>query len=157
MNLNELIKTFDVALDDIDENNEALVAELESLGGTIESNIDNLCRYIQHREQKVESIDKEIARLKARKEQIEKKTDGISNWLSYCIGDKKIETSLFKVYVKPSKVTVIVDESLIPPAYMVVKVVETSAPDKMAIKKDIELGATIPGAMVKTNTNLIIK
>lgn len=72
-------------------------------------------------------------------------------------GLKSIESQNVKLMLIRTKPSVVVDETILPKKYMKKKVVTTYAPDKVAIKNDLDAGKKIKGARLKENERLDIK
>ena len=69
-------------------------------------------------------------------------------------GKKKADAGTFTLTVRESKVTTILDESKIPTEYLKP---QPPKPDKTAIKKAIENGETIEGAILETSYSISAK
>lgn len=70
-------------------------------------------------------------------------------------GDKKIESDDVMLTTRQSTSVDILDESVIPDEFFVVKI--DRSPDKTKIGKALKSGVEVAGAILKTNTNVIIK
>ena len=111
---------------------------------------------IRNKENHIANIDAEIDRLRDMKKQTEKEIDRIKNYLSLAVGQfGNFETGLHKISIRTSKAIEITDLNELPKEYIKEKV--ELNPDKTAIKKAIESGSDIPGALLVTKQNLQIK
>ena len=111
---------------------------------------------IRNKENLISNIDAEIDRLKEMKKRTENEIDRIKNYLSMAVDTfGNFETGLHKISNRISKSVEITDCNQLPKEYLKEKI-EISA-DKTAIKKAIESGENISGALLVTKSNLQIK
>ena len=111
---------------------------------------------IRNKENLISNIDAEIDRLKEMKKRTENEIDRIKNYLSMAVDTfGNFETGLHKISNRISKSVEITDCNQLPKEYLKEKI-EISA-DKTAIKKAIESGINISGALLVTKSNLQIK
>lgn len=106
------------------------------------------------------AIDAEIERLQALKAHRQKIAQGLRDYLKSnmeAAGIDKIECPLFKISIKKNPPAVeILDEAQIPPSYWVTPEPKppVARPDKTAIKKAIQAGQEIAGAVLVQHTRL---
>ena len=111
---------------------------------------------IRNKENHIDNINAEIERLREMKWQTEREIDRIKNYLSLAVDQfGNFETGLHKISNRISKSVEVTDSNLLPKEYLKEKIELT--PDKNAIKKAIESGSDIPGALLVTKSNLQIK
>jgi hypothetical protein len=111
---------------------------------------------IRNKENLISNIDAEIDRLKEMKKRTENEIDRIKNYLSMAVDTfGNFETGLHKISNRISKSVEITDCNQLPKEYLKEKI-EINA-DKTAIKKAIESGINISGALLVTKSNLQIK
>jgi hypothetical protein len=111
---------------------------------------------IRNKENLISNIDAEIDRLKEMKKCTENEIDRIKNFLSMAVDTfGNFETGLHKISNRISKSVEITNIDELPKEYLKEKI-EISA-DKTAIKKAIESGINISGALLVTKSNLQIK
>jgi uncharacterized coiled-coil DUF342 family protein len=111
---------------------------------------------IRNKENLISNIDAEIDRLKEMKKRTENEIDRIKNYLSMAVDTfGNFETGLHKISNRISKIVEVTDCNQLPKEYLKEKI-EISA-DKTAIKKAIESGENISGALLVTKSNLQIK
>lgn len=111
---------------------------------------------IRNKENHIDNINAEIERLREMKWQTEREIDRIKNYLSLAVDQfGNFETGLYKISNRISKSVEVTDCNLLPKEYLKEKI--EINPDKSAIKKAIESGADIPGALLVTKSNLQIK
>ena len=111
---------------------------------------------IRNKENLISNIDAEIDRLKEMKKRTENEIDRIKNYLSMAVDTfGNFETGLHKISNRISKSVEVTDCTQLPKEYLKEKI-EISA-DKTAIKKAIESGENISGALLVTKSNLQIK
>jgi hypothetical protein len=111
---------------------------------------------IRNKENLISNIDAEIDRLKEMKKRTENEIDRIKNYLLMAVDTfGNFETGFHKISNRISKSVEITDSNQLPKEYLKEKI-EISA-DKTAIKKAIESGENISGALLVTKSNLQIK
>ena len=111
---------------------------------------------IRNKENHIDNINAEIERLREMKWQTEREIDKIKNYLSLAVDQfGNFETGLHKISNRISKSVEVTDSNLLPKEYLKEKI--EINPDKNAIKKAIESGSDIPGALLVTKSNLQIK
>lgn len=157
MNLNELIKQYSLLENDEGELCEDWQEKMDALGDTINAKLEGSCALVLAFEQRAEAVDAEIERLKRLKAHCETRARGLKNWLAYCLSGQKTEAGSYRISFRKTEAVEIVDESLIPEAYIRTRVVETRSPAKDEIKADLRAGAEIPGAVLRQNISTIIK
>lgn len=110
--------------------------------------LDSQIASMQNDEALAEAIKAQEANLKARRERIEWRADAHKKaalLIMNAAGLKKAERPRATISVRPGSVSVqITDEAEIPTQLMREKV--TRAPDKAAIKAQLDAGETVPGA-----------
>ena len=110
--------------------------------------LDSQIASMQNDEALAEAIKAQEANLKARRERIEWRADAHKKaalLIMNAAGLKKAERPRATISVRPGSVSVqITDEAEIPSQLMREKI--TRAPDKAAIKAQLEAGETVPGA-----------
>lgn len=109
-------------------------------------------------EMDIDSIDSELKRLKALKDAkqnaIDRMKESVLNAMEiYSI--ESVKSSTLNLSIRSSKSVEIVFAEMIPAEYLAEKI--TISPDKIKIKKAIESGITIGGAIIKENHSLQIK
>jgi archaellum component FlaC len=111
---------------------------------------------IKNKENLISNIDAEIDRLKEMKKRTENEINRIKNYLSMAVDTfGNFETGLHKISNRISKSVDIINLEELPKQFIKEKV-ELSA-DKTAIKKAMESGINISGALLVTKSNLQIK
>lgn len=108
-----------------------------------------------------DTIDAEIARLKALKDRRQKVADGLRDYLKCEMeraGIQKIECPLFTISIAKNPVAVEIYDALsIPDSFMRQPQIPPPVIDKKAIKDAIQAGAEISGARLSQSTRLSIK
>jgi len=111
---------------------------------------------IRNKENLISNIDEEIERLRNLKKQTEGEIDRIKNYLSLAVDHfGNFETGLHKISNRISKSVEVTDCNQLPKEYLKEKI--EINPDKTAIKKALEQGEIISGALLITKSNLQIK
>ena len=144
----------------IEQNNGDLSEDLHEAYINTREELNNKAKayiyVIRNKENHIANIDAEIERLRDMKKQTEKEIDRIKNYLSLAVDHfGNFETGLHKISNRLSKSVEVTDLNELPKEYIKEKIEIT--PDKNAIKKAIESGADIPGALLVTKSNLQIK
>lgn len=109
-------------------------------------------------EMDIDSIDSEMKRLKALKDAKQNAIDRMKQSVLNAMRIYRIESvksATLNISIRSSKSVEIVFAEMIPTEYLVEKI--TISPDKLKIKKAIESGLTIGGAVIKENHSLQIK
>lgn len=106
------------------------------------------------------AIDTEIARLQKLKAHRQKIAQDLRDYLKRnmeATGIERIECPLFKISIKKNPPAVdIVDESAIPESLKKAPEPPAPKPDKTAIKKLLQAGEDVPGAVLRQGTRLDI-
>jgi hypothetical protein len=145
----------------IEELDGELTPELEAALQLNAENFETKARGYIWMIKKLEADNITIGEEAARLQRIEKRNDKMIDRLKESMknaliifGDsKKVDT--FTLSLRKSKQVDIIDSELIPEAYRIVKTTEMI--NKTEIKKAIESGLTVAGAIIKENQNLQIK
>lgn len=116
------------------------------------------CYVIKNLESDSDAIDNEIKRLKAMKDAKDNAIDRMKEAVRNAMlssGIDKIESSLFKLYLRRSEAVEVVNIDQLPDFCKEVKTTVTA--HKLNIKQAIKAGQNIEGAVIKENYNLQIK
>lgn len=147
---------------EVDENGEFIdnTKELNdlynNLSVTFENKLDNSQRYCLMLDGQVDTLDKEIKRLQAKKTAIKNNKERLKSMMLNAIktsNQSKIKTDLYSFNIRKSEAVNILDEDKIGRKYMKATY-KISLSD---IKKDIKDGVSVDGAEIKTNESLNIK
>jgi hypothetical protein len=160
MNIFEIANEYQNIIALIEQNNGDLSDDLHEAYINTREELNNKAKayiyVIRNKENHIANIDAEIERLRDMKKQTEKEIDRIKNYLSLAVDHfGNFETGLHKISNRLSKSIEVTDLNELPKEYIKEKIELT--PDKNAIKKAIESGADIPGALLVTKSNLQIK
>ena len=118
----------------------------------------NYAKVIANYQAESDAIDQEIKRLKAMKDNREKKIEWLKESVKKAMlvsGIEKVESPLFKLSVRRSEAVEVDLVEALPNAFQNVKNVVTA--DKVAIKEAIKRGENITGARLVEKFNLQIK
>lgn len=133
--------------------------ELETMLQTqIKEKAGNLIKFFIINDDYIETIDKEIKRLTGLKKRIENKKETFKKYVKNNMeqmGIKKIETELGNFSLRASKSVNIYDESLIDDRFITQEIKYKIS--KTDIKKAIEKGEQVNGAVIESKNSLIIK
>ncbi len=161
MKLYELSDEFKTALEKYDpEQDELGLLEdvINSLALAIEKKAEGIVKLLSNWESDVSAIDTEIGRLKAKKEQIEKRVSWMRNYLSNHLqhaGIDKMDLGTHNISFLKSSAVMVDDESKVPDKYKKEKIVITV--DKKAIKDAYKTGIGIEGTHIEERKNIQIK
>lgn len=138
----------------------ALLEELQQgIETTLKEKSADIVKYYKNRDSLVESIDKEIKRLQEMKKIGEKKQDSFKNYIKMCMekmGVKKIETPNGNISLRKTPESVeLIDEEIIPEKFKTIVQVEKIS--KTDIKKALQEGEEVPGAILKRGMSISIK
>lgn len=131
---------------------------LVKINADITTKATGTLKFIQNTDLILNGVDNEIKRLQAFKKSIKTKKDGCLKYVKWVMEKddiKKLETPIGNFSFRKSESIKIIDDKLIPEEFMKEKT--TVTPDKIAIKKALNNGETIQGAVVEYNNNLQIK
>lgn len=145
-------------LEEMAEDDASLIPYLDSVEMQLKEKAENVVMFQQSLLRSTEAIDNEIKRLSEMKKHRLNAADRLKNYIKFAMeknGIEKIETDLFKLTFLKSETLDVVDESVVPEDYIVVKT--TKSVDKIAIKKALKEGKEIPGVALSSHKNLQIK
>lgn len=142
MKLYELAKNFmelqlKLEATEDEDSKEVIATTLESIDFDLEEKTEGILKIVKNYESDIDAIDNEIKRLRSLKENKQNNIENLKKYLLdnlVSIGKTKVETSLFKVFVKKSPPSVqIENEHNVPTNYMKI----TYSVDKAELKKDL--------------------
>lgn len=145
-----------------EDSKEIIATTLESVEFDIEEKTEGILKIVKNYEGDIDAIDNEIKRLRSLKENKQNNIENLKKYLLenlVSIGKTKVETPLFKVFVKKSPPSVqITSEQNVPTNYMKI----TYTVDKAELKKDLlneEKAAELNelGIRLVQNDSLMIK
>ena len=147
------------ALEIDEETGEILNAdELDAATNAFDDKVDGVACYIKELDALAEGIHKERMNLADRERVTANKAARLKDYLANCLdaaGRSKFESERNRLSFRRSKRIDIIDESKLPEDFVVR--VETTRPDKKAIKDAIESGEEVNGAALVINRSLQIK
>ena len=118
-----------------EDSKEIIATTLESVEFDLEEKTEGILKIVKNYEGDIDAIDNEIKRLKSLKENKQNHIENLKKYLLdnlVSIGKTKVETPLFKVFVKRTPPSVhITDEHTVPANYMKI----TYSVDKTELKK----------------------
>ncbi|BDD42667.1 siphovirus Gp157 family protein [Streptococcus ruminantium] len=143
-------------MEGIDE--ETKLDTLESIDWTeqFEEKVENTVKVIKNKEAEKKQLKEEIDRLTARHKSIDNDITRLKTGLQGAFeitGHDKVKTLLFTVSLAKNQPSVVVDEKLLPKKYFVI----TKKPDKNAIKKLLDAGKKVKGAVLQESRSLRIR
>lgn len=143
-----------------EETGEVLVdtKAIEALSIARDEKIEGTACYIKSLKATIEAIKQEEKNLKSRKDVIEKKMNRLSDYLSFTLNGSKFESPKCKINFRKSTSTEVYnEEEFVKNNPDLVEYVITPKYSKTDIKKAIQSGKNIKGAMLVDNTNMTIK
>ena len=149
-------------LADLDLDMQTIADTLEGMSGDLEDKATNVAKFLLNLESSAAAIKQAEAQMKARREAIEHRADGLREYLHGVMestGIQKIPSPWFVISLAKLPASVEVDdEVLIPDEYIVQPEPPAPRPDKRKLLEVLKTGATIPGARLKTGgTRLSIR
>ena len=162
--LYEISQTYREALDVLTDPENDLPAEviadtLEGLQGTLEVKAIAVAQFFKNLESTAVAIKEAEQHMSQRRKAIENRVTSMKDYLKQNMescGIQKIESPWFALSIAKNPVAVdVLDETAIPDQF--VEIVTTRKIDKTAIKKAIESGAEVPGAVLTRGTRLAIR
>lgn len=126
-------------------------------GLDIEGKVEGICMVMKNLEHQAEAYKAEIDRMTARKRTLENGIARLKNSLMHYMNvscNRKVEAGLFTVSLGSSKSVSIVNERLIPSAYLVE---QSPKVDKTAISKALKAGETVEGVELVENQHVVIR
>lgn len=157
INLYELSSALE-KIEEMAEDDTSLMEYLDGIQMQISEKIDNIVRFRRTTELTIEAIESEKDRLDALQKYYEKRNGRLKNYLAYClkkIGKDKFESEVARITFRKADSTIIDDMLKLPKEFVTER--KTLVANKTAIKEAIKGGATVEGAHIETNENLIIK
>jgi len=145
-------------LEEMVEDDATLTEYLENVQMQLQEKAQNVVMFQQSILRSTEAIDNEIKRLSELKKHRINAANRLKEYIKWAMeknGIEKIETDLFKLTFLKSETVEVVDESIVPEEFIAVKLIKQV--DKLAIKKALKTGISIPGVAISSHQNLQIK
>lgn len=124
----------------------------------IKEKAQNIVMTIKNKEADIEAIDNEIKRLQQLKKRHIAQLENVKEYTIYNLNkmeQNSVNTTLGQIRISTSTSTLIENIEQLPSKFLTVK--QEFIPDKAAIKKAIQSGEQVEGAVLLTNYNLQIK
>jgi hypothetical protein len=137
---------------------DAIEKQIDSLEIAFKDKAVSVAHFIRNREYDINTIEKEIARLTAKKASIESAKESLRGYLKRCMlesGTEKIETPITKISLRKSRRVDVIDETKIPVKYFQEKFTRTVM--KKEILADWDNGIGVDGAVIIEDKHLQIK
>lgn len=152
--INEDIANFEFDIDE--ETGEILNSDaLDELNLEREQKIEGVALYYKNLCAEADMVKAEADTLTDRYKRLQRKADGLKDYLSYALKGEKFNTPKVAMSFRKSKSVHISDEHLIPDKYMNISVVKK--PDKKVIKDALEKGVEVMGAEIVEKNSVQIK
>ena len=156
--LYEISKDY-LALQALDDSDEAIQDTLEGLKGELQVKSTNVAKFVQNLYASATAIDNAMKQMTARKKSLENKADRIKKYLHdnmVASGIHRIEAPEFVIKIVNNPASVILgDEDLIPAKFK--EKVVTIKILKNEIKKALSNGKSVNGAKLENSTRVEIK
>ena len=162
--LYEISQTYREALDvltdpELDLPNKVIAVTLEGLQGSLEDKAVNVAKFFKNLEATADTIKQAEVRMSARRKVIENRVASMKGYLKESMercGIQKIESPWFTLAIQKNPTAVdVFDEDSLPAEF--VEIVTTRKVDKAGIKKAIESGTQVSGAVLTRGTRLAIR
>ena len=127
--------------------------ELEALTLAKDEKVDNVISFIKSRRAMAEALKNEKKAIAQRQLQAEREADRMTEYLVFCLGGSKWESTAGKVTYRKSQAVKIDDITALPEEY----IKWDPTPNKMAIKDDIKQGVIVDGAHIEDNISTIVR
>lgn len=132
--------------------------ELEALITDRNYKLEGCALYVKNLDAESDAIKAEIERLQARQKAKQRRADYMRQYIAQSMklfGDTQMETARADVRLRKSTYVDVFNAGMLAPEFVRTKV--TTAPDKAAIKKRLQAGELVAGAVLATRTNVVIK
>lgn len=153
--LRNLLDRLDVDPDTGEVDGDALVAYAEYQGQATEKLEGTAC-YVRELEAEAEAIKAEEERLAKRRKALENKSERLKAYMMPAIEvmGGKVKGVMASLRISRTQAVYVFDLDALPDAFKHVKT--TIAPDKVALKKALKDGETIPGAALEERQSVVI-
>jgi hypothetical protein len=144
-------------IEDLCDTPEEMSLYLDSVKMELKTKAENIIKFRQYLTTRAEAIGLEIKRLSDLQKSVLKRADNLEGYISHTMinnGIDKIETDIATISFRKSEAVDILDESMIPEEYKIIKT--TKSVDKTEIKKAIKSGLYVTGAELVVRKNLQI-
>lgn len=132
--------------------------ELEALITDRNYKLEGCALYVKSLDAESDAIKTEIERLQARLKAKQRKADHMRQYIMHSMqsfGDTRMETARADVRLRKSTYVDVFDADMLAPELVRTRV--TTAPDKTAIKKRLQAGELVTGAVLAERTSITIK
>lgn len=150
LNLEEILSS-----DSSEEQKQDELDKLLAQNARLAQNWGGLVAHIRNLTSFRDSLQAEIKRLSQRVDKIDSKIERLSDFLGYHTNHRKISTFAGEVSWRQSTAVEVLDESQIPADFSRTKIIVEV--DKAAIKKKLQAGETVEGAVLTKRLNFNLK
>ncbi len=137
-----------------------LLEALTAAEGSITAKIEACAKVLRNLETERDGVRAEIARLDKKEGSLERSIDRLKQAVitaMECSETRKVKTPLFTIWTKETPSVKFEDETKLPRDFCATEVVTKYKPDRVAMRKYIQGGGTIPGVELVWNTSLQIR
>ena len=128
--------------------------KLDSLQMERKEKIRNISLWIKNLESDAEQLKAQAAAFTERKKAVEKKAENLREYLKRALNGEKISTPEFEISWRESQAGNVVNMNLIPARFFKI---EAPKLDRALLLKMLKEGQEIPGAVLETRQNMILK
>lgn len=152
--LETLFEAYNFTEDDTER--QAIADKIAALEISQDEKLNGCCKWLQKLRAESKAINEEKNRLMVKQGIKDNEIRRFENYISRCLGEgNKWSNGLFKISWRSSESVQVTDPSLIPVNYLRENL--SYEPDKVLIKKDLEIGAEIPGVELVKKQSIQIK
>lgn len=151
--LERALQEFELEIDE--ETGEIMnVDDLDALQMERDIKVENIALWIKNLQSDAEAYKREKESFYAKEKAAKNKAERLKEYLQNSLGGQKFKTDRVTISYRRGKQVAIVAADLIPKEYLRFA---DPVPDKVKIKKDINEGATVPGAALWETISMQIK
>ena len=139
---------------------QALQDTIEGMQGEVKEKMTNVAAFMLNCELELDNVKAVMSRLHERRARIENRIEGIKDYLMTHMVDSgitSIKCDEFELKVADCPPSTIIDDDMLIPGQFVTYPPVQPKIDKVAIKKAIQSGESVPGAHLVVNKRLIVK
>ncbi len=131
----------------------SLESRLTAIEAALDHKLEATCAYIKNSRATIEAYETEMERLRKLRDSTKARTDRLMVWVGNFIGPAGWTGGVHKISWRKSKSVDVPNVEALPIEFQRF----TSTADKAAIKKELEAGVAVPGALLIERSNLQLK
>jgi hypothetical protein len=154
IDLETLLEAYNATEDDTER--QAIADKIAALEISQDEKLNGCCKWLQKLRAESKAIKEETNRLMVKQGIKDNEIRRFENYISRCLGEgNKWDNGIFRISWRESQSVQVTDPSLIPGNYLRENL--SYEPDKVLIKKDLEIGADIPGVELVKKQSIQIR